>query len=70
MHSHTPEARAAPLPNRPVPTKFKPEDKEILVSAQRATGLSNADLIRRAVRLLGRQHKLTNRYDFLIDLAA
>lgn len=69
MPQHTSVERAA-LPNKPVPTKFKPEDQQILASAAKATGLTNADLIRRAVRLLGRQHAVTRRYDFLLDLAA
>lgn len=55
---------------KPVPTKFKAREEAILNNAHRATGFSNSELIRRAVRLLGRHHDLAKRYDFLLELTA
>ncbi len=54
--------------SKPVPTKFREQEKLILSDARRATDFSNSELIRRAVRLMGRQHAAANRYDFLLEL--
>jgi hypothetical protein len=56
--------------SKPVPTKFKKNDENILEAARKATGFTNSELIRRAVRLLGRQHAIAKRYDFLLELTA
>lgn len=53
---------------KPVPTKFRMDEKEILSAAKRATGFSHSELIRRAVRLLGRQARLVQSHSFLLDL--
>lgn len=54
----------------PIPTKFKPGDEAILEDARKATGFSTSELIRRAVRLLGRQKKEVKNYGFLLQLTA
>lgn len=58
------------LSKKPVPTKLTQKDEEVLNAARRATGFSNSELIRRAVRLLGRQQRIVGGYNFLLDLAA
>lgn len=55
---------------KPVPTKFKPADEEILEAAHEATGFSHSELIRRAVRLMGRQKQAVRNYGFLLQLTA
>lgn len=54
--------------SKPVPTKFKTREKTILDDARKATGFSNSELIRRAVRLMGRQRDVVKRFDFLLEL--
>lgn len=56
--------------SKPVPTKFRPDESTILADAKRATGLSRSELIRRSVRLMGRQQNEQKRYDFLLELVA
>lgn len=55
---------------KPVPTKFRPDEEKILEDAHNATGYSNAELIRRAVRLMGRQKQTFSNYGFLLQLTA
>jgi hypothetical protein len=55
--------------SKPVPTKFLTRERAILSEAKRVTGYSNSELIRRAVRLLGRQREVVNDYGFLVSLS-
>lgn len=55
---------------KPIPTKFKPTDERILEDARKSTGFTNAELIRRAVRLMGREKKAVSNYGFLLQLTA
>lgn len=55
---------------KPVPTKFRPAEEKILKHASQRTGLTNSDLIRRAVLLMGREHSSTKSYSFLLELSA
>lgn len=53
----------------PVPTRFEADEDAFLSGAHSATGLSRADLIRRAVRLAKRHYEVLNgNYQFLLDL--
>jgi hypothetical protein len=54
----------------PIPTKFFAEDLAIITNATRETGLTRSEIIRRAVRLLGRQKEVVNGYEFLLRLTA
>lgn len=56
--------------SKPVPTKFLKQERTILSDAKKATGFSKSELIRRAVRLMGRQQAVVKRYDFLLELTA
>jgi hypothetical protein len=55
---------------KPVPTKFRPDEERILEDARTATGYSQAELIRRSVRLMGRQKETFSNYGFLLQLTA
>lgn len=56
--------------SKAVPTKFLQPETDILTEAKKATGFSKSELIRRAVRLLGRHKAVEQRYDFLLQLTA
>ncbi len=69
MPEHTSQERGG-LSKKPIPTKLTTKDENVLNAAREATGFSNSELIRRAVRLLGRQKNSVGSYNFLLDLAA
>jgi hypothetical protein len=54
--------------SKPVPTKLRPSERETLRAAKKATGFSNSELIRRAVRLLERHRAAAKGYGFLLEL--
>lgn len=54
----------------PIPTKFFASDTKIINAASQNTGLPNSEIIRRAVRLLGRQSEVVNGYEFILRLTA
>lgn len=59
----------SPAFSLPIPTKFLVGDEfAVLSEARLDTGLSRSEIVRRAVRLLGRQKKVLGNYHFVLDL--
>ena len=52
----------------PIPTKFFDDERQIMSDAARHTGIPQAEVIRRAIRLLKRQRDAFSSYDFLTSL--
>lgn len=69
MPDHTHETRGG-LSKKPVPTKLTSKDEAVLTAARQATGFTNSELIRRAVRLVKRHKEEVGNYNFLVELAA
>jgi hypothetical protein len=69
MPDHTHDNRGS-LSKKPVPTKLTAKDEAVLSAARQATGFTNSELIRRAVRLVRRQKEAVGNYNFLVELAA
>lgn len=65
MNSPTSASTPRGFSKKPVPTKFRPDE-----DAHAATGYSNAELIRRSVRLLRLQKQTFGNYGFLLQLTA
>ncbi len=55
---------------KPVPVRFSETEADFLNDAARTTGLCNAELVRRAVRLMKRHRQLSAGFGFMLDLAA
>lgn len=70
MNSPTSASTPRGFSKKPVPTKFRPDEERILEDAHAATGYSNAELIRRSVRLLRLQKQTFGNYGFLLQLTA
>ncbi len=54
---------------KPVPVRFTETETDFLAVAARTTGLTHAELVRRAVRLMKRQ-QASSGYGFMLELAA
>lgn len=66
--SFTKDAVLQGFSRKPIPTKFLPQEEQTLADARRATGYSNSELIRRAVRLVAKQNKEAQGFGFLVEL--
>jgi hypothetical protein len=55
---------------KPVPVRFSATETHFLSEAAQTTGLCQAELVRRAVRLLKRQHQHSAGFGFVLELAA
>ena len=53
-----------------VPVRFKPDETEFLAEAALKTGLYQAELIRRAIRLLRTEARKQNGFGFLLEIPA
>ena len=53
-----------------VPVRLKRHDAQFLSDAAGQTGYKQAELIRRAIRLLRAEAKRANSYSFLLELAS
>jgi PAS domain S-box-containing protein len=51
----------------PIPTRFDPEEDEALSVLQARTGLSKAEIVRRAVRLLAKRYRETGSASFIVE---
>jgi hypothetical protein len=51
----------------PIPTRFDPPENEAINAIARRTGLPNAEIVRRAVRLLAQQVKARGSVGFIVE---
>jgi hypothetical protein len=51
----------------PIPTRFDPPEDQAIKTLHKQTGLSNAEIVRRAVRLLNLRYQEEGSVGFILD---